>query len=119
MTGVDGFKFICCDFWSFLLAHNGPMAPILEETETGCIEPNPVSREAWDFVISCGGVFSHCNDTNTGLEQQLQLLDAIEQSASRGFALICHGADSGQGICMDAALERVSRYAEECHAQTD
>lgn len=117
MAGIPGYTFECCDFWTFFLGGNTPTARLATCQADGELGDSTSVSADWDFVISCAGVFSHCGDTNTGLEQQLQLLDAIERSASRGFILICHGADSGQGVCMDAARVRVEGYAAQAGEQ--
>eukprot|EP00929_Paragymnodinium_shiwhaense_P082125 TRINITY_DN43177_c0_g2_i1.p1 TRINITY_DN43177_c0_g2~~TRINITY_DN43177_c0_g2_i1.p1 ORF type:complete len:271 (-),score=41.65 TRINITY_DN43177_c0_g2_i1:505-1278(-) len=95
-------QFVCCDFWEFFL---------------GCSEgdsSNDTLGEVvtWDFVVSIGCVFSHCYLTKTTLEQQLDLLDAMERSASHGFVLLCHGSERGQGICLRAARDRVLTYSQ-------
>jgi len=102
MAGVNGYEFTCSDFWTFLAgrACQSERDPVDASHEVG---------GTWDFVISCAGAFSHDHDPS--LEEQLDLLDLIESSASRGFLFICHGADSGHGICMEAARERVARYS--------
>eukprot|EP00812_Abedinium_dasypus_P009547 NODE_3230_length_813_cov_183.226913.p1 GENE.NODE_3230_length_813_cov_183.226913~~NODE_3230_length_813_cov_183.226913.p1 ORF type:complete len:195 (-),score=59.72 NODE_3230_length_813_cov_183.226913:192-776(-) len=117
LLGCERHAFDCCDGWQLVLDADARGGTAAEAGEAG---------EAWDFVVSVGCIFSHCDMTQTGLEEQLQFLDAIERTAPRGFLLICHGAEGGQGLCMEAARARVDGYAArstlagvECQHYTD